>query len=167
MPFFGQSYHHYLIKKPTFWITDRLPYSIRILLESAIRNCDDFQVTKNDVEKIIDWENTSPKLVEIPFKPARVLLQVWLTRLFTPFFLILYHVCCFQPLIDLDRILLVCLLLLTSHACVMPWTGWVVILIKLIPWCVLVSVFYLFYAVSGSIINNLTHWYALGNHIVV
>ncbi|KAL0306937.1 UNVERIFIED_CONTAM: Aconitate hydratase, cytoplasmic [Sesamum radiatum] len=54
---------------------DKLPYSIRILLESAIRNCDGFQVTKEDVEKIIDWENTSPKLVEIPFKPARVLLQ--------------------------------------------------------------------------------------------
>lgn len=55
---------------------DKLPYSIRILLESAIRNCDNFQVTKNDVEKIIDWENTSPNQVEIPFKPARVLLQV-------------------------------------------------------------------------------------------
>ncbi|KAL7000097.1 aconitate hydratase, partial [Sarracenia purpurea var. burkii] len=41
----------------------------------AIRNCDNFQVTKDDVEKIIDWENTSPKQVEIPFKPARVLLQ--------------------------------------------------------------------------------------------
>ncbi|KAL4186617.1 hypothetical protein AMTRI_Chr09g14990 [Amborella trichopoda] len=54
---------------------DKLPYSIRILLESAIRNCDDFEVKKNDVEKIIDWENTSPKQVEIPFKPARVLLQ--------------------------------------------------------------------------------------------
>lgn len=54
---------------------DRLPYSIRILLESAIRNCDEFQVTSQDVEKIIDWENTSPKQVEIPFKPARVLLQ--------------------------------------------------------------------------------------------
>ncbi|PON91974.1 Aconitase/Iron-responsive element-binding protein [Trema orientale] len=53
----------------------RLPYSIRILLESAIRNCDNFEVTKDDVDKIIDWENTSPKLVEIPFKPARVLLQ--------------------------------------------------------------------------------------------
>ncbi|KAL1325014.1 hypothetical protein HN51_035106 [Arachis hypogaea] len=54
---------------------DKLPYSIRILLESAIRNCDNFQVKKEDVEKIIDWENTSPKQVEIPFKPARVLLQ--------------------------------------------------------------------------------------------
>ncbi|KAL7250267.1 hypothetical protein ACSBR1_012299 [Camellia fascicularis] len=41
----------------------------------AIRNCDNFQVTKEDVEKIIDWENTSPKQVEIPFKLARVLLQ--------------------------------------------------------------------------------------------
>jgi len=57
-------------------LSDKLPYSIRILLESAIRNCDNFQVTTNDVEKIIDWENTSPKLAEIPFKPARVLLQV-------------------------------------------------------------------------------------------
>lgn len=54
---------------------EKLPYSIRILLESAIRNCDNFQVTKADVEKIIDWEKTSPNLVEIPFKPARVLLQ--------------------------------------------------------------------------------------------
>ncbi|WOL10778.1 aconitate hydratase, cytoplasmic-like [Canna indica] len=45
---------------------DRLPYSIRILLESAIRNCDEFQVTGKDVEKILDWENTSPKQVEIP-----------------------------------------------------------------------------------------------------
>lgn len=54
---------------------DALPYSIRILLESAIRNCDEFQVKSDDVEKIIDWKNTSPKQVEIPFKPARVLLQ--------------------------------------------------------------------------------------------
>ena len=59
-----------------FVVSYKLSYSIRILLESAIRNCDDFQVTKSDVEKIIDWENTSPKLAEIPFKPARVLLQV-------------------------------------------------------------------------------------------
>lgn len=60
----------------SYGTTDKLPYSIRILLESAIRNCDNFQVKKEDVEKIIDWENSSPKQVEIPFKPARVLLQV-------------------------------------------------------------------------------------------
>ncbi|KVI08747.1 Aconitase/3-isopropylmalate dehydratase large subunit, alpha/beta/alpha, partial [Cynara cardunculus var. scolymus] len=55
---------------------DRLPFSIRILLESALRNCDEFQVTTKDVENILDWQNTSPRKVEIPFKPARVLLQV-------------------------------------------------------------------------------------------
>ncbi|KAK2639717.1 hypothetical protein Ddye_027512 [Dipteronia dyeriana] len=69
---FGKFYSLPALNDPRI---DRLPYSIRILLESAIRNCDNFQVTKEDVEKIIDWENTSPKLVEIPFKPARVLLQ--------------------------------------------------------------------------------------------
>ncbi|KAL3503515.1 hypothetical protein ACH5RR_037964 [Cinchona calisaya] len=69
---FGKFYSLPALNDPRI---DKLPYSIRILLESAIRNCDNFQVTKNDVEKIIDWENTSPKQVEIPFKPARVLLQ--------------------------------------------------------------------------------------------
>ncbi|WOL10402.1 aconitate hydratase, cytoplasmic [Canna indica] len=54
---------------------DKLPYSILVLLESTVCNCDNFQVTKNDVEKIIDWENTSSKSVEISFKPARVLLK--------------------------------------------------------------------------------------------
>ncbi|KAF3663954.1 putative beta-1,3-galactosyltransferase 2-like [Capsicum annuum] len=69
---FGKYYSLPALNDPRI---DKLPYSIRILLESAIRNCDNFQVKKEDVEKIIDWENTSPKLAEIPFKPARVLLQ--------------------------------------------------------------------------------------------
>uniref|UniRef100_A0A1D1XIT2 Aconitate hydratase n=1 Tax=Anthurium amnicola TaxID=1678845 RepID=A0A1D1XIT2_9ARAE len=69
---FGKYYSLPALNDPRI---DKLPYSIRILLESAIRNCDEFQVTGKDVEKIIDWENTSPKQVEIPFKPARVLLQ--------------------------------------------------------------------------------------------
>uniref|UniRef100_A0A2N9I141 Aconitate hydratase n=1 Tax=Fagus sylvatica TaxID=28930 RepID=A0A2N9I141_FAGSY len=69
---FGKYYSLTALNDPRI---DKLPYSIRILLESAIRNCDEFQVKSSDVEKIIDWENTSPKQVEIPFKPARVLLQ--------------------------------------------------------------------------------------------
>ncbi|KAL8509951.1 hypothetical protein ACS0TY_016971 [Phlomoides rotata] len=69
---FGKFYSLPALNDPRI---DKLPYSIRILLESAIRNCDNFQVTKEDVEKIIDWENSAPKQVEIPFKPARVLLQ--------------------------------------------------------------------------------------------
>lgn len=54
---------------------DSLPFSIRILLEQAVRNCDNFNVLKSDVEKILDWQKTSIEDVEIPFKPARVLLQ--------------------------------------------------------------------------------------------
>jgi len=49
-----------------------------VLLESAIRNCDNFQVTKSDVEKILDWENnqTVQDGIEVAFKPSRVILQV-------------------------------------------------------------------------------------------
>lgn len=52
-----------------------LPFSIRVLLESAVRNCDEFEVTKKDVENILNWQVTSQEQTEIPFKPARVILQ--------------------------------------------------------------------------------------------
>ncbi|XP_031786684.1 cytoplasmic aconitate hydratase [Nasonia vitripennis] len=56
---------------------DRLPFSIRVLLESAVRNCDEFQVKSKDVEKILDWEKNQAVEdgVEVAFKPARVILQ--------------------------------------------------------------------------------------------
>lgn len=44
-------------------------------MESAVRNCDEFAVTKSDVETILNWVESAPKVVEIPFKPARVILQ--------------------------------------------------------------------------------------------
>ena len=43
-------------------------------MESAIRNCDEFNVLSSDVEKILEWVENSKKDVEIPFKPARVIL---------------------------------------------------------------------------------------------
>lgn len=52
-----------------------LPYSIRVLLESAVRNCDNFSVMEKDVENILNWEKTSAQGTEIPFHPARVVLQ--------------------------------------------------------------------------------------------
>ncbi|KAM7265161.1 hypothetical protein ACFE04_002844 [Oxalis oulophora] len=57
------------------YLADKLLYLIRILLEFAVSNCDNFQVKKEDIEKIIDWEKSAPKQVEIPFKPSRVLLH--------------------------------------------------------------------------------------------
>ena len=54
---------------------EELPYSVRVLLESAIRNCDNVTVTENDVENILNWKTSSSRGVEIPFKPERVVLQ--------------------------------------------------------------------------------------------
>lgn len=58
--------------------TDRLPFSIRVLLESAVRNCDNFSITEQNVNSILHWEvnQNSKEDIEIPFKPARVILQV-------------------------------------------------------------------------------------------
>lgn len=53
----------------------QLPYSIRVLLESAVRNADNFAITEKDVKNICGWVETSTQQVEIPFKPARVLMQ--------------------------------------------------------------------------------------------
>lgn len=53
----------------------KLPFSIRVLLEAAVRNCDEFEVSTADVERIIDWKVSSEQSSEIPFKPARVILQ--------------------------------------------------------------------------------------------
>ncbi|XP_077356476.1 cytoplasmic aconitate hydratase [Festucalex cinctus] len=53
----------------------KLPFSIRVLLESAVRNCDGFLVKQSDVENILNWKQTQTQTVEIPFMPARVILQ--------------------------------------------------------------------------------------------
>ncbi len=54
---------------------ERLPFSIRILLESLIRNCDEFIVTRQDVWNLANWKATDVAKEEIPFMPARVVLQ--------------------------------------------------------------------------------------------
>ncbi|MCA9120158.1 MAG: aconitate hydratase AcnA [Planctomycetaceae bacterium] len=53
----------------------QLPYSIRVLLEAVVRNCDGFVVTEEDVKNLASWNAASPAKLEIPFKPARVVLQ--------------------------------------------------------------------------------------------
>src|SRR6516164_6002412 len=52
-----------------------LPFSIRLLLESLLRNCDGYEVTDGDVKNLSAWNAAAPAEVEIPFKPARVVLQ--------------------------------------------------------------------------------------------
>ena len=53
----------------------KLPVSIRILLESLLRNYDNQQITEQDIVDLANWDPKQPKSVEIPFKPARVLAQ--------------------------------------------------------------------------------------------
>lgn len=53
---------------------DQLPFSIRILLENALRNYDDFAITKEHIETLASW-SPEPSDKDIPFKPARVLMQ--------------------------------------------------------------------------------------------
>jgi aconitate hydratase len=60
----------------------RLPFSIKVILEAALRCCDGYQVTEDDVRRIAGWKPTpadgagpGQTAHEIPFKPARVILQ--------------------------------------------------------------------------------------------
>ena len=51
------------------------PVSIRILIESLLRNYDNHQVTEQDITDLANWNAANPKAVELPFKPARVVAQ--------------------------------------------------------------------------------------------
>ena len=54
--------------------TAHLPYSMRVLLEGALRNCDGFLIREEDVKSIAGWQANSER-GEIPFRPSRVILQ--------------------------------------------------------------------------------------------
>ncbi len=54
---------------------DRLPVSIRIVLESVLRNCDGKKVTEAHVRQLANWKPTAARTDEIPFVVARVVLQ--------------------------------------------------------------------------------------------
>ncbi|MFM9167442.1 MAG: aconitase family protein, partial [Verrucomicrobiota bacterium] len=53
----------------------RLPVSIRLVLESVLRNCDGVAVTENDVRTLAAWNAKKPVDTEIPFVVARIVLQ--------------------------------------------------------------------------------------------
>ena len=54
---------------------ERLPFSIRVLLEALLRNCDNQIVMPEDVIQLAGWSAKNPVKVELPFKPGRVILQ--------------------------------------------------------------------------------------------
>jgi aconitate hydratase len=54
---------------------NRLPHSIRIVLESVLRNCDGKRITKEHVQQVANWQSNAKRSEEIPFVVARVVLQ--------------------------------------------------------------------------------------------
>src|SRR4029078_10877879 len=63
------------LEKQGLGAVSNLPFSMRVLLEAVLRNCDGYLVTENDVRSLAAWQATAVAKSEIPFKPARVVLQ--------------------------------------------------------------------------------------------
>ena len=73
----GQTFNYYSIEalKEKGNNIEYLPFSIRILLESALRHYDGHSITEKHIEILADWASGKYEGVEVPFKPARVILQ--------------------------------------------------------------------------------------------
>lgn len=54
---------------------DRLPFSIRVILESLLRRCDGQQVTRQDVINLARWTSQASTRPSFPYQPARVIMQ--------------------------------------------------------------------------------------------
>jgi aconitate hydratase len=73
----GPAYYYRLAKLQEEGLAnvDRLPFSIKVLLESLLRNENGYDVTADDVKRLAGYDPAAPAEFEIPFKPARVVLQ--------------------------------------------------------------------------------------------
>ena len=73
----GKEYNYYSLKEleKTGHEVSQLPVSIRVILESLIRNLDGKEVQEKDIENLLNWNAGTPSDFEIPFKVARVLMQ--------------------------------------------------------------------------------------------
>jgi len=65
----------HLVKEGIVSDLGHLPFSVRIVLESLLRNCDEYLVTAEDVTRLARWHAASPAQHELPFLPARVIMQ--------------------------------------------------------------------------------------------
>jgi aconitate hydratase len=71
----GQFYSLPKLEQAGIGAVSRLPVSIRVVLESVLRNVDGKKITENDVRTLANWGCGSERTEEIPFMVARVLLQ--------------------------------------------------------------------------------------------
>jgi aconitate hydratase len=73
-----KSYNYYSLKtlvEKGFSKTENLPYSIRVLLESVLRQYDGSVIKDEHIESLATWDNGDNAGHEVPFKPSRVILQ--------------------------------------------------------------------------------------------
>ncbi len=63
------------LEKAKMGNVSRLPFSLKVMLEALLRNCDGHVITGEDVAALAAWNPASVSPREVPFKPARVLLQ--------------------------------------------------------------------------------------------
>jgi aconitate hydratase len=71
----GKLYSLLALEKALGAKISRLPLSIRIVLESVLRNCDGKKVTEEHVRQLANWAPNAPRVDEIPFVVARIVLQ--------------------------------------------------------------------------------------------
>src|ERR1035437_5647871 len=71
----GQFYSLPQLEKAGIGPVSRLPVSIRLVLESGLRNCDGKKVTAQNVRALANWKPNEPRTEEIPFVVARIVLQ--------------------------------------------------------------------------------------------
>ena len=71
----GKLYSLPELEKQGFGNISRLPVSIRVVLESVLRNCDGKKVSEADVKNLANWNAKAPGDYEIPFVVARIVLQ--------------------------------------------------------------------------------------------
>ena len=74
----GKRYHYYrlsALEEAGVANVSKLPYSIKVLLESVLRQVDGRVITKEHVENLAKWGSEEVKDAEVPFKPSRVILQ--------------------------------------------------------------------------------------------
>ncbi|MBP2242292.1 aconitate hydratase [Cytobacillus eiseniae] len=74
----GKRYHYYhlaALEEAGVGNVSKLPYSIKVLLESVLRQYDGRVITKEHVENLAKWGTDEVREVDVPFKPSRVILQ--------------------------------------------------------------------------------------------
>ncbi|MDR7078304.1 aconitate hydratase [Neobacillus niacini] len=74
----GKRYHYYrlsALEEAGIGNVSKLPYSVKVLLESVLRQYDGRVIAKEHVENLAKWGTDELKEVDVPFKPSRVILQ--------------------------------------------------------------------------------------------